>query len=201
MLAFARSRIAHLLAPARILILFVTSVALPVTATAANCTAPEFRAFEAPTVPAAGWPINVNNQLQLRYPAAPASAAFAADNFLALTFADGARAVISLRDAAELARNQPTASARLPQQYWRNVFTGADSEGCEVAQAMDLADQDYRVSLAPGGMQIYAYGKGDRHQFFAIPDNPQHPVVNGLFRGVTRAQVESVLATITKGEN
>ena len=187
--------ITHLRVLARVLV--VGLVAPSACAATGACAIADFQTVEIRSAHADGWPLNVNNQLRLRYPHEPNGAALAADNFLRVTFADGAMAVISLRDATELARNAPAGSAPLPAPYWRNVFTGADEEGCKVADVLDLTGQDYRIQFDRKGFHVYAFGKGDHHQFFAIPQNPNHPVVNGLFRRMTRARAESILETIT----
>lgn len=84
-----------------------------------------------------------------------------------------------------------------PAAFMASIFKGLDVVGCRYLRGYQLDAEDYRLhaSLA-GGIDLYAFGKGERHQFYLIrPDQPDF-VLTGLFRRMSRAEFQSILSTI-----
>lgn len=84
-----------------------------------------------------------------------------------------------------------------PALFMLSVFKGLDSVGCRYLQGYQLESEDYRLHAnLEHGAELFAYGKGDRHQFYLIrPDQPDY-VLSGMFRKIDRAEFESILSTL-----
>ena len=84
-----------------------------------------------------------------------------------------------------------------PAKFILSVFKGLDSDGCRYLESYQLESQDYRLHANLGkGAELFAFGKGGRHQFYLIrPDKPDF-VLTGLLKNVSRMEFESILSTI-----
>lgn len=81
--------------------------------------------------------------------------------------------------------------------FWRRVFTTNSLVACEMSVAMQLAEQDYRIHLFRDDFDFFAFGKNQRHEFYAIARRAEGGVVHGVFTGMSKAEFVSILSTAT----
>lgn len=102
--------------------------------------------------------------------------------------------VLSFETRESVSRHKKGGS---PATFMRSIFKGLDAVGCRYLQGYQLDSEDYRVhTRLAGGADLYAFGKGERHQFYLIrPDRPNF-VLTGLFRKMGRSEFQAILSTI-----
>lgn len=85
-----------------------------------------------------------------------------------------------------------------PGPFLFSIFKGLDSDGCRYLQGYQLESEDYRLHANLGGVaELFAYGKGKRHQFYLIRHDKPDFVLTGLFKNISRAEFESILASLS----
>jgi len=84
-----------------------------------------------------------------------------------------------------------------PAEFLLAIFKGLNPDGCRYLAHYQLESQDYRLhARLEKGTELFAYGKGARHQFYLIrPDTPDF-VLTGLFRNMSRGEFEAILTTL-----
>ncbi len=84
-----------------------------------------------------------------------------------------------------------------PAKFMASVFKGLDGTGCRYLAGQQLEDQDYRLHTQyANGAELFAFGKSGKHHFYLIRSDKPDYVLNGLFKGISRAEFESILSTI-----
>lgn len=85
-----------------------------------------------------------------------------------------------------------------PALFFLSVFNGAGSDGCRYLQSYQLKSEDYRLKAnLEKGAELFAFGKGNRHQFYLIRRDKPDFVLRGLFKNLNRVEFESILSTLT----
>jgi hypothetical protein len=84
-----------------------------------------------------------------------------------------------------------------PAFFLLSIFKGLDSDGCYYLKSYHLESEDYRLhATLEKGAELFAYGKGNRHQFYLIrPDRPDF-VLKGLLKNISRTDFKSILSTL-----
>jgi hypothetical protein len=79
----------------------------------------------------------------------------------------------------------------VPAFFLLSIFKGPDSDGCHYLKSYHLESEDYRLhATLEKGAELFAYGKGNRHQFYLIrPDRPDF-VLTGLLK-TSAAQISN----------
>lgn len=84
-----------------------------------------------------------------------------------------------------------------PAAFMLSIFKGLNAVGCRYLQDYQLETQDYRLHANfGGGAELFAYGKGDRHQFYLIRADKPDFVLSGLFKNIDRIEFEAILSTL-----
>jgi hypothetical protein len=84
-----------------------------------------------------------------------------------------------------------------PGAFMLSVFKGLDAVACRYLRGFQLESEDYRLHAHLGpGAEFFAFGKGDRHQFYLIRSDRPDFVLSGLFKKIDRAEFESILSTL-----
>lgn len=178
---------------------FAVFLFLPAVSPAGNCIVPAFGNFAPSNVPghSGNLPLQVDMQpvAQLRIPAGFSKVGALPGGSIGFArHPDGVSVLLGFETTASVSIHSKGAS---PAAFLLSIFKGLDSNGCDYLQGYRLESQDYRLHAEfDKGAQLFAYGKGDRHQFYLIrPDKPEF-VLTGLFKGVGRFEFESILSTI-----
>lgn len=84
-----------------------------------------------------------------------------------------------------------------PAPFMLATFKGQGDKACRYLQGFNLEREEYRLHarVAPDG-ELYAFGKGNRHQFYLIRGGQPERVLSGTVRNVSRTEFESMLATL-----
>lgn len=84
-----------------------------------------------------------------------------------------------------------------PSDFVRAIFYGLDETGCTYLKGQKLAQQDYRLHASLGkDAELFAFGTGERHHFYIVRGDQPDFVLNGLIKGISRSEFESILSTI-----
>jgi hypothetical protein len=84
-----------------------------------------------------------------------------------------------------------------PADFFLSVFTGGNDVGCKYLLGQNLESQEYRLhAIYPNGAELFAFGRSDEHHFYLIRGDKPEYVLNGLVRGISRSEFESILSTI-----
>lgn len=183
----------------RLALPFAALFGLPAVALAGTCAVPAFEEFVSddamfdPAVPALQ--VDMQPVASLRIPAGFSRVgALPAGSIGFSGHSQEISIVLSYETRASVAIHKKGAR---PATFMRSVFKGLDAVGCRYLQGYQLEAEDYRLyARLAGGADLYAFGKGPRHQFYLIrPDRPDF-VLTGLFRKMSRSEFQSILSTI-----
>ncbi|MBT0962371.1 hypothetical protein [Denitromonas iodatirespirans] len=174
-------------------LLSLIGLSSPAPARAAACEVPDFTPqTPGPDRAGTGFPLNIGASLRATVPTGFERLRFSS-HAIVLGYPGGGSAVIGLETAESIA---VIGAGTSPADFYRNVFSGADTLGCEVLAGLGLATMDYRITQTRGKVKIFAYGQGTTHQFYAISDDTPQVVVGGRFTGVDRTAFDDILSSI-----
>lgn len=177
---------------------FVAFLLAPSIALAATCSVPEFETFAA-VANSASEPESVLVEMQpvatLRVPSGFAKIGILPNGSLGLgQHPKNISAVLGFETKESVAVHKKGAK---PAPFMLSIFKGLNTVGCRYLQGYQLEAQDYRLHGNLGGnAELFAYGKGDRHQFYLIRTDKPDFVLSGLFRNIDRAGFEAILSTL-----
>lgn len=178
---------------------FVAFLFSPAVSPAGSCIVPVFENFAPSNV--AGRSANLSLQIdmqpvaQLRLPSGFSKIGALPGGSIGFgQHPDGVSVLLGFEKRASVSTHAKGVDTAL---FFLSIFKGFDSNGCEYLQSYQLESQDYRLHAEfDKGAEIFAYGKGSRHQFYLIrPDKPDF-VLRGLFKGVDRTEFESILSSV-----
>jgi hypothetical protein len=138
------------------------------------------------------FPIQVGSMLQLAVPAGFEGMVFSGHSTV-IGYPNKAIAVIAVETKENFAMHRRGAQ---PGPFYREIYTGATSLGCKHLASTGLAEQDFRIQIKAGVMDVFAYGKASNHEAVIIHPEKPHTVVRLRFTGINREVFESVLSTI-----
>lgn len=174
---------------------------LPAIAFGGNCQIPAYETFTPETTSAAASPelraIEVQMQpvASLRMPAGFSS--LGSMPYGSMTFGGhpkGVTAVLTFESEQTLSVHLKDVT---PAAFMLSLFKGMDETGCRYREAQQLAAEDYRLhATLAKGIELFAYGKADVHQFYLIRKDKPGLVLNGLFKRISRAEFEAILSTL-----
>lgn len=178
----------------------VAFLCLPTVSSAGNCNVPAFEKFVLSNVPESSerLPLKVDMQpvAQLRIPTGFYKIGILPGGSIGFgQHPEGMSALLRFETEASISIYKKGVK---PALFLLSVFKGLNPDGCRYLQSYQLESQDYRLhAKLDKGAEIFAYGNGNRHQFYLIrPDKPGL-VLTGLFKSIGRLEFESILATLT----
>lgn len=185
----------------RIKSLLATALLLPALAFGADCQVPAYEAFAPHQGGTAATPELTAVEVQMQPVASlkvPAGfARMGSMPYGSMAFGGhprGISAVLTFESAQTLSVHQKDVT---PAAFMLSIFRGLTETGCRYLDAQRLAAEDYRLHASLGqGIELFAYGKADVHQFYLIREDKPELVLNGLFKRITRAEFEAILASL-----
>lgn len=172
----------------------------PMIALAAACDAPRFTAFvPGPFAQAPQDLVAVELAMQpvatLRLPAGFAK--WGSQPHGAVVFGNHSKGINDGIAYETVETVAPHRQGTSPAEFFRAIFLGLDKAGCGYLTAWELQAQDYRLHASLGnGADLFAYGKDKRHHFYIIRQDQPDFVLNGLIKGINRAEFETILSTL-----
>jgi hypothetical protein len=138
------------------------------------------------------FPIQVGSMLQLAVPTGFEGMVFSGHSTV-IGYPNKAIVVIGVETKENFAMHRRGAQ---PGPFYREVYTGTTSQACKHLASTGLAEQDFRIQIKSGELDVFAYGKASHHEAVVIHPEKPHTVVRLRFSGVTREVFESVISTI-----
>lgn len=181
-------------------LVFAALLFLPTVSSAGNCNVPVFEPFAVSNAPGSSenLPLQIDMQpvAKLRIPSGFSKIVALPEGGIGFgQHPKGVSALLVFETKASISIHKKGVK---PAQFLLSMFKGLNSDGCRYLQSSQLESEDYRLQAKlEKGAELFAYGKGARHQFYLIrPDRPDF-VLTGLFKNISRIEFESILSTLT----
>lgn len=180
-------------------LIFAAFLLLPSFSSAGDCNVPVFKGVVLSNVQGGSENLSLQIEMQpvarLRIPTGFSKVGVLPSGSIGFgQYSDGASILLGFETKASISIHRKGMN---PARFLLSIFKGLDSDGCRYLQSYQLESQDYRLHAnLTKGAELFAYGKGNRHQFYLIrPDRPDF-VLTGLFKNISRTEFESILSTL-----